>query len=133
MSELRQNILTVVGKNGNQPEDEALWGDGWSICNPEHFIKMGFNEDFVRAQIVVNKSGEGKHALYDLRQSTHLRYNENPPVDSIEGIHYLRFLERCCDVVDPNFCSDKMGRGFQARQYLNHMAQVALEEGYCDA
>jgi|TARA_R110002020_G_scaffold139839_1_gene310932 hypothetical protein len=124
MSELRQNILTVVGKNDSQPEGKALWGDGWSICTPEHFIEMGFNEDFVRAQVIVNEGGEGKYALYD---------NENQPVDSIEGIHYLWFLERCCGVVDPDFYSDKMGRGFRARQLLDHMVQVAEKEGYCDA
>tara|TARA_R110000824_G_scaffold375117_1_gene565820 strand:+ start:166 stop:537 length:372 start_codon:yes stop_codon:yes gene_type:complete len=99
---VKSHIIDVLAKNFDQVEV-----DGWSIMFPNHFIKMGFDKKVLKEITRRQHSGEGKFQLYD---------NDDKPVKYLDGIHYLDFLKWVVRHLSPDFSSDKMGRGFQARE-----------------
>jgi hypothetical protein len=116
VSEFKENVLDVVRKDSEREEKYQLEGNGWEIMKPEYFVEMGFDERLVKTLTDRTYSGEGKHALYD---------NDGNSVPYIDGVYYLNFLETCARIVEPNWGSDKMGRGYRAREALSAMKEAA--------
>ena len=98
---------------------DELEADGYAIVDPSDLKKLGYDDEFLKSLIDRQYSGEGKYQLYD---------NDNKPVKYIDGVNYLSFLRKLAYEFDPSFYCDKMGRGFQAREYYN-VIKEGVENG----
>ena len=104
---------------------DELQYDGWSIFETSHFTKMGFDEEFLKPMVHRHPSMGGKHDLFD---------NDGKYVDYIDGIYYLTFLEKVANTLNPEFYTQKTGRGYRAGECLEEIKRfleepVPLSEG----
>jgi NurA-like 5'-3' nuclease len=111
----KEEILEVLKKSF-----QDLEADGHTIMDPQFFIELGFDKEFVDTITDRIESGDDyKSTIFD---------NDGNPVEYMDGVHYLNFWSHLCKLVSPDFYTDKMGRGFRARAFYTEVEKVLKHE-----
>ncbi len=92
---------------------EQLEGDGHTIFEPSKYLEMGFPPEFVEELTeTLESDGSAKGSIQDLKTGR--------MVTKMTGVYNLYFLRYLAYKIGAKQ-SEKMGRGFQARQLVTNI------------